>query len=210
MKYCQQCGNKLNSDSVFCDKCGTQVADIEKVATMFCANCGTKIPATSNYCANCGFSTNSSNSSNQASVLKDIAYNESKDPDPITSFALIFRDTFKVSKRLGRADYWWARLTTLVIGSSLSICWIALLSQFSGYDLPSSNIRWLAFLLIGLSILFAVWGLIALITADIRRLHDLGYSGALMLLILLPTLGDLIILILCMLPSKQNGNRYIN
>ena len=28
--FCQQCGNKVNDDSIFCDKCGLKVAAVEE------------------------------------------------------------------------------------------------------------------------------------------------------------------------------------
>lgn len=43
---------------------------------------------------------------------------------------------------------------------------------------------------------------------DVRRLHDINFSGWWMLLTILPFLGGLILLVLMLLPSTQGANRF--
>lgn len=47
-----------------------------------------------------------------------------------------------------------------------------------------------------LYVMVMFWWLIATITAEIRRLHDIGHSGWLLLLGLIPYVGGIILLIL--------------
>ena len=46
------------------------------------------------------------------------------------------------------------------------------------------------------------------IALTVRRLHDVGYSGWLVLLGLIPSVGGLILLIFAVLPSSPAGAKY--
>ena len=52
-RYCPECGNRLEKDSVFCPKCGFKLKDKEK-KTKFCSHCGEKIDANAEICPKCG------------------------------------------------------------------------------------------------------------------------------------------------------------
>lgn len=206
MKYCQKCGNKLDNGAEFCSKCGQAVVNINNVATKFCSNCGSKIPATASFCTNCGTEITVESKTDSNLVPVDKPYNENIQPDPISSFILFFKDTFHISKRLGRADYWWARLTSLIIGLTLSLFWVSAMVRSIGSESAGSSI--LTIILIIISFVFGIWYMIALITAGVRRLHDIGLSGAFMFLMILPSIGEMILFIMTLLPSKQANNRY--
>ena len=49
---------------------------------------------------------------------------------------------------------------------------------------------------------------IPLFSQTIRRLHDAGYSGWFIALGLVPYIGSIIILIMCVLPSQPHPNKY--
>lgn len=209
MKYCQKCGNELESNAAFCSVCGQAILKIDQVATKFCSNCGRKIPATAKYCPNCDVKLSTSSpqtAANQVASL-DKPYNESKQPDPVNSFMLLLKDTFKISKRLGRADYWWARLTTTACGLSLMLLWAGNFVRI--YYARTATTHIMTTMLILLTVIFSVWQIIAILTADIRRLHDISLSGAFLFLLLIPMVGSVAIFIMTLLPSKQNNNRYI-
>jgi len=178
----------------------------------FCIKCGKKIQEDADFCPFCGAGQSTIiNNESVNNSAKDMAYNESASPNLLSSLLLMLKDTFKISKRLGRADYWWARLGIFIIGALFCIYWFWIYSRFISYaPAPSVFEAYFIYAMMPFTGFLLLWFAIALITAGIRRLHDIGYSSVLMLLILLPTLGDLIILILCMLPSKQIGNRYID
>ena len=59
--------------------------------------------------------------------------------------------------------------------------------------------------------LVAVWALATLIpqiAVTVRRLHDANLSGWLVLLRLLPSVGDIVVLVLTVLPSNPAGARF--
>lgn len=51
--YCPECGNKLQNESIFCDKCGFKIIEAEN-KTKFCFNCGEKIDYHAEICPKCG------------------------------------------------------------------------------------------------------------------------------------------------------------
>ena len=66
----------------------------------------------------------------------------------------------------------------------------------------------LALLLIILYAIFALGIIVPALALTVRRLHDAGYSGLLVLLGLIPYLGSLIMLIFVLLPSSPAGVKY--
>ena len=50
--YCPECGNRLERDAVFCDKCGFKIRQNNK--TKFCSACGEKIDFNAEICPKCG------------------------------------------------------------------------------------------------------------------------------------------------------------
>ena len=59
MKFCQKCGNQLNDDAIFCDKCGTRVASAPAPTTKNndqnkCPYCGEILNSNIDRCPTCG------------------------------------------------------------------------------------------------------------------------------------------------------------
>ena len=63
----------------------------------------------------------------------------------------------------------------------------------------------LVMVLVGLVCLYLV---VPLLSATIRRLHDTGKSGWWVLVSLVPSIGELILFIMCLSPSEPYDNRY--
>lgn len=60
-------------------------------------------------------------------------------------------------------------------------------------------------------ILLVIWGLGTLVPSialTVRRLHDVNFSGLLLLLILVPFLGALAVLVFSLLPANPAGQRF--
>lgn len=53
ISYCEECGSKLEKDTIFCPECGNKVKD-EETKTKFCSNCGEKIAFNAEICPKCG------------------------------------------------------------------------------------------------------------------------------------------------------------
>ena len=55
---------------------------------------------------------------------------------------------------------------------------------------------------------FEIAMLIPNIAVDVRRFHDQGHSGAMVLLVFIPYVGGLVFLIFMLLPSQPYDNQY--
>jgi len=62
--------------------------------------------------------------------------------------------------------------------------------------------------LLVLLVLFYLAILVPTIALSVRRLHDVGYTGWLVLLALIPSVGGLILLVFAVLPSSPAGAKY--
>ena len=197
----------------------------------FCPHCGAALPADAEFCPNCGQArpssadatnpqsttaptTNTTAAGEQGTTtntvyLSNVPYNESPQPGLITSTQLFYRDIFKIAKRMGRADYWWAILGSTLIGIGVYavIAMISLLfGSFVAYNSTGSFV--LAAIYIILLLIYIVITGIATITAQCRRFYDLSYSGAFWLLNLIPMVGSLVVFIFMVQSSKQLNNPY--
>ena len=110
------------------------------------------------------------------------------------------------SGRASRSEYWWWQL--VVGGGMLVLIFVATIvgvtTSPDGGDTPGTAS-------IPLFILLIVAGLgliVPNIAITVRRLHDTNQSGLLYLLTLVPYLGGLIVLILCIQGSKPEGARF--
>lgn len=86
--------------------------------------------------------------------------------------------------RSSRPEFWWFTLGQFIIGVVLSI-------------------------LFGpLSFLFFLGALLPSIAVTARRLHDIGQSGWLQLIGLIPIFGWVVLIVLCAQPTKPAPNQY--
>ncbi|MBR4399353.1 MAG: DUF805 domain-containing protein [Aeriscardovia sp.] len=111
------------------------------------------------------------------------------DPLPECTFgqavARFFKKYAQFKGAASRSEFWWAFLFYMGIGVIL---------------------RLIAFSWHPLIILDVLWELIVIIpslSVICRRLHDGGFSGKLAWLLLIPFLGDLAVLVLCILPTRD-------
>lgn len=106
--------------------------------------------------------------------------------------------------RATRSEYWWWALTVWL---ALGVPWIAaaLITGATHIHLEASPIAGL----LGLYTLIVVLGaVVPSLAVAMRRMHDIGQSGALFLINLVPTIGAIVFLVLCGLPSKPFANEY--
>lgn len=204
----------------------------------FCIKCGKKIPKTADFCQFCGgnqgsFAETKQNTDNIKAEKRvqndnifeksetdshDKPYNESDVPGLVASGKLYLKDTLKVNKRMGRADFWWGQLFVSIVSSA--IVFVLGVIQNANFGGPlgyvevnmagevTANGGASIFILV-LIFIMCVFLSICGLTACVRRLHDIGYSGWLWLLTFVP-FGYIALIVLECMPSVQRGNRYIN
>lgn len=158
-----------------------------------CPKCGQRIPISQRYCPYCRH-------------MKNI-------PLPLDSYALGFIENFKncvvykyadFEGRASRGEYWRFMLSyQLIVAIILFIC--AAISCVT----PVSGTTGVALGLVALFIL-SIGFIIPGVAVAVRRLHDVGWSGWPVLLVLVPFVGIPVVLILMALPGKTVSNRFGN
>jgi uncharacterized membrane protein YhaH (DUF805 family) len=108
--------------------------------------------------------------------------------------------------RASRSEYWWWTLftTIVLIGLTVPTLVIGIQTSPDGGDTPGLP----AVPLLILIALFYLAVLVPSIAVAARRLHDAGYSGWLLLLALIPSLGGLVVLVFTLLPPSPAGAKY--
>ncbi|OOP65322.1 hypothetical protein BMF89_00080 [Arthrobacter sp. SRS-W-1-2016] len=107
--------------------------------------------------------------------------------------------------RASRSEYWWWALISGVVAIILNIIISAGATvSDSGAKVPGPGA------VVG-DILLGIWGLATIIPSVavvVRRLHDVNFSGWMILIGPVPFLGGLALLIFMILPSKPEGQRF--
>lgn len=105
--------------------------------------------------------------------------------------------------RANRGEYWWPALALFIVG---------MIIQIPGYALGDSSggVYTMSPLFAGISWIVSLATFIPSISAGVRRLHDTGRSGWMLLLALIPFVGWIIAIVLLAGESKPEGVRYDN
>lgn len=53
-KFCRYCGAKIPEDSVYCEKCGAKLIQVEAPETQLCSTCSSVLPRGAQFCDECG------------------------------------------------------------------------------------------------------------------------------------------------------------
>jgi uncharacterized membrane protein YhaH (DUF805 family) len=108
--------------------------------------------------------------------------------------------------RASRSEYWWLALLTFVVFLVLGIPALVLGTSTSPDGGATPGPAGVPFLVaLGL---FYLAVLVPSVALSVRRLHDVGQSGWLVLLGLIPWVGALILLIFAVLPPSPAGAKY--
>ena len=126
-----------------------------------------------------------------------------------------FRKYATFTGRASRSEYWWWVLVSFVVTLILQIIIFAGSTTIAttSSTATSANAALVATgpgAVIG-GILLVIWGLGTIIPSLAllaRRLHDANMSAWLILLLLIPGLGGLALLIMAILPSNPQGQRF--
>ena len=126
--------------------------------------------------------------------------------DCCTAFKMAFQNYAKCEGRSRRSEYWYFQLTFLIIFFG---CYIMMINtMLNSYSRYSSNTAASSILpIMGFLFIFILVTFIPQISLTVRRLHDVGRSGWLYLLNLIP-FANLYLLYLCCIDSEPNQNQY--
>ena len=105
----------------------------------------------------------------------------------------VLKKYFVFDGRAGRGEFWLFMLCNFIIGIVLSIL---------------GNIPVLGVVFKIISGLYSLAVLVPSLAVGIRRLHDTNKTGLLMLLNLIPGIGSIIVLVLCIPEGTPGENQY--
>ncbi len=108
----------------------------------------------------------------------------------INAYIKCFENYANFSGRCRRSDYWYFILANAIVNLVLSI--VTLIVPF----------------LMFLHTLYSLAILVPSIAISVRRLHDVGKSGWLLLLLLIPIVGEILIFVWAVIDSQKGDNRY--
>lgn len=202
---------------------------------MYCTNCGSP-DQTGNFCSACGASTAPQKVDLQSLSAAQVAAANLPPLKPSFGFdyegrfaasnsyaqyvsgpkvtlaiavRTCFRKYFRFAGRATRSEYWFFQLFQVLV--ALGVIGFIML-MFSIYSLnPYQNGEWtvvtaqiaaIAFFAFMLAVFFPTLSVL------IRRLHDIGQSGWMYWLSLIPFVGGVIVFILTLQPSEPYRNRY--
>ena len=185
----------------FCPKCGAQ--NVEGAA--FCAQCGTPIQNVRP--SQCGANPESASNpfqvgSQTQTVGYDITGEAPEVPNPFRAFVICMKKYADAKGRAGRAEYFGFGFVCFLIGFGIAFA-VAFGVGMDGGDPEEAgqiasgilNVLFLAFI-------FPSW------CVAIRRCHDLGYSGWLSLLNLIPLVNLIFALVLLFVSGQPFPNKY--
>jgi uncharacterized membrane protein YhaH (DUF805 family) len=131
---------------------------------------------------------------------------------PVEAYARFWRRFGVFSGRASRSEYWWSVLATAVVVAVLGVLLAVLLGVGRALRDPSPGaaivLTSLGAVLAFVLVLFFLAIIVPTIAISIRRLHDADLSGWFSLLTLIPSVGDLILVVLHCLPPSPNGQRF--
>ncbi len=216
MKYCKNCGAKLNENAFVCTKCGVLVGEGNK----FCPNCGAEPDPLAAICVKCGYELKPiklNTISNSMSVQANWTHSHLDGSEESghkavydaarqnNNFVWAIKTCFaKYSTFSGRARrkefwYWYLFICLTTIAAFLLGCLLALI--FFESNMGGAEI---------FIILNGIWSLIIFLpnlAVTVRRLHDAGHSGWYFLISCIPIIG-IILLLVALCTDSVDDNKY--
>ena len=209
---CPECGNSISSEATNCPHCGCPKS---RYARSLCPECGAELSETTTICPQCGCPLDkfkeATSHRHQANGMQ--TYNMEYETIPVPGFGecikLFFTNYANFSGRSRRAEFWWVWLAEVII----SIPWMCVIIMYLFQSLDDSSpfffhdgvLFFTACVLYGIVCLAIFLPNCAL---GVRRMHDIGFSGFVILVNFVPWVGSLIFLVLACLDSKPEENEY--
>ncbi len=125
-----------------------------------------------------------------------------------TAFSRFWTKYATFSGRASRSEYWWWVLIDLVIWIVLGI-----LARLGGAGVTDASgamtgPNGLGIVVSIVIVLFALATIVPSLALTVRRLHDANLSGFFIFLSLVPFVGGIIVLVMTLLPSNPQGQRF--
>lgn len=123
----------------------------------------------------------------------------------VSNFVNTVKNATDFNGRMSRADYWFFILANILLMFGLFV-FSAIAGALAENILGMGAMVGILFLLI--YALFSLVITIVSISAGVRRLHDSGKTGWLMLVMFIPAIGTLVFLYFMALPGDEGANEF--
>lgn len=184
--FCKECGSELKADSKFCTNCGSPVENAVKV----CKNCGTPLKAEDKFCQNCGAIVSGYGSSyknhNSSFAHGDNVYSRKNANYPNANTR-----NFPTNQRIGRLRFFLFYIAIIFYNLIMNII----------LGCAGDDVAILVFLLCIPALIFGI-------IIQVKRWHDLNYSGWYCLLNIVPLVNFIVIFYLCLKKGTDGPNKY--
>jgi len=115
-------------------------------------------------------------------------------------YLMVWRKYAEFNGRARRKEYWMFALFNFVI--------VLVVEGISFGMLTATRSSMFGFMLAGLICIYCLAAVIPSLAVTVRRLHDIGMSGWLVLIALVPILGGLALLVMTLMDSNPGANQY--
>ena len=201
MRTCPKCKSVIGNDkAIFCKKCGSRLAPVsdtsqeetpkansykrENIDCLPVSDIGVILnpdtPTTSNQHNSDGVLLG--NQITQAEVLRNKNESPSNGMTMLKAIKICFSKYAKFEGKASRSEYWYFWFFSFCMGTIPFI-----LAFLIDEDVISLS-------LLAVSFLYGIISLLPMLSAAVRRLHDVGKSGAYMFISFIPLIGGLILL----------------
>ena len=113
----------------------------------------------------------------------------------ISNYAGVLRKYAAFGGRATRTEYWLFTLAQIIVFVALGA--LAAVGASGGFPVLALPL-----------VAYWIGTIIPSLAVTVRRFHDGGYSGWMILLALIPAIGGIILLVFMVLPSERGGNRH--
>jgi uncharacterized membrane protein YhaH (DUF805 family) len=120
----------------------------------------------------------------------------------IWAIASAYRQYFRFSGRASRPEFWWWGLYVMLVGSAL------MTASAVAKHLPTPGNATVESILDTSFLVFLATSFIPNYALIFRRLHDVGRSGWLLIIIFLPVIGLVLLIYWLCLPGSQGPNGF--
>lgn len=188
----------------------------------FCTRCGERLPECAAFCPVCGCRLGSGEvlllQAGDATFSTCATLQKVGPPPKPGGRALVSSRLLSPQGRIGRVDYLLIPICSILVffSSLFVVAWIIEVTRNSAdlagpwVDSLSGNsvsereyTFWMVLFLIWVVVSYVIW-----MIAAVKRLHDIGMTGWLLMALLVPVIGSFVPLVLLVIPGNAGANQY--
>lgn len=152
----------------------------------YCKKCGMYFAEDVNFCLNCGESLNEFETQVNKKFIRT---REMSFEDAVASF---WKGYFDFTGRSRRREFWYSAICNWLIAITISLLGVITIRQLASV----------------MELMFTAMVVLPNLSVAIRRMHDIGKSGLMLLVSFIPVIGTIWVIILLAMDSDRETNIY--